>query len=110
MAPMASNEDSARITAWRCIGCGKIEAPQPCIGVCQDRKVELVEAGRYESAVQRAQQARREGEAFKALVRQLAHTKPRNGQWEQTYRQLQAQARKLLAPAGAQADKVEPQT
>jgi hypothetical protein len=27
------------VKAWQCIGCGKIEAPQACIGVCQDRKV-----------------------------------------------------------------------
>lgn len=108
MAPMTRNEDSPRITAWRCIGCGKIEAPQPCIGVCQDRKVELVEAGRYESALQRAHQARREVEALSALVRRLAHTQPRNGQWEQAYRQFQAQARKLLARGGAESDMLEP--
>jgi hypothetical protein len=23
------------VKAWQCIGCGKIEAPQTCIGVCQ---------------------------------------------------------------------------
>ena len=28
--------------AWRCIGCGRIEAQRPCIGVCEDRKVRLV--------------------------------------------------------------------
>jgi len=26
----------ARLNAWQCIGCGKIEAPQNCIGVCRD--------------------------------------------------------------------------
>ena len=24
------------VTVWQCIGCGRIEAPQPGIGVCQD--------------------------------------------------------------------------
>ena len=28
--------------AWQCIGCGKLDGPQDCIGICQDRKVELV--------------------------------------------------------------------
>jgi uracil-DNA glycosylase len=27
------------VKAWQCVGCGKIEAPQTCIGICQDRKV-----------------------------------------------------------------------
>ena len=30
------------IDAWQCIGCGKIEAPQTCIGVCRDRKVYFI--------------------------------------------------------------------
>ena len=30
--------------AWQCIGCGRIEAPQPCLGICEDRKVEFVYA------------------------------------------------------------------
>jgi hypothetical protein len=35
---------SNRVKAWPCIGCGKIEAPQTCIGVCHDRKVEFADA------------------------------------------------------------------
>jgi hypothetical protein len=26
-----------RIKAWQCIGCGRIEGAQPCIGICEDR-------------------------------------------------------------------------
>jgi hypothetical protein len=37
-----------RVMAWQCIGRGKIEAPQTCIGVCQDRKVEFVCASEHE--------------------------------------------------------------
>ena len=33
------------IQAWQCIGCGKIEAPQLCIGVCRDRKVLFIGKG-----------------------------------------------------------------
>jgi hypothetical protein len=39
------------VKAWQCIGCGKIEAPQTCIGVCQDRKVEFVYADEHEEAL-----------------------------------------------------------
>jgi hypothetical protein len=42
-----------RIKAWQCIGCGKIDAHQPCIGVCQDQKVDLVYAYDYDRALAR---------------------------------------------------------
>ena len=32
---------SEHTKAWQCIGCGRIEAPQTCIGICEDCKVEL---------------------------------------------------------------------
>lgn len=35
------------VKAWQCIGCGEIEAPQTCIGVCQDRKVDFVYASEH---------------------------------------------------------------
>ncbi|MBI3042566.1 MAG: hypothetical protein HYY78_07040 [Betaproteobacteria bacterium] len=30
-----------RVAVWQCIGCGRIEGPQPCIGVCEDRRTYL---------------------------------------------------------------------
>ena len=45
------------INAWQCIGCGKIEAPQTCIGVCQDRKVQLVPLDEHEAALAEIQRA-----------------------------------------------------
>ena len=42
-----------RVTAWQCIGCGRIEGSQPCIGVCQDRKVDFVYASDYDEALAR---------------------------------------------------------
>jgi hypothetical protein len=69
--------------AWQCIGCGHLESSQPCIGICEDRPVELVYAWQLEEAL--------------ALLRQLAWSKPREGEWERSFRDLQARARKLLA-------------
>ena len=79
-----------RLQAWQCIGCGKIDAPQPCIGICQDRKVELVYADEYDQLLARTQEAQ-------ALLRMLAQTTPRAGEWERSYRLLQERARRLLA-------------
>lgn len=84
-----------RITAWQCIGCGKIEAPRPCIGVCQDRPVELVDASTHDVALARIS-------ALEGVLRQLALTTPRDGEWERSYRALQQRARQLMAGAGSQ--------
>ena len=75
--------------AWQCIGCGRIDGPAQCIGVCQDRPVELVNAVDY-----RAVQAR--VEALEEVVRRIALTHPRNGEWERTWVALQQQARRVL--------------
>jgi hypothetical protein len=86
------------VKAWQCIGCGKIEAPQTCIGVCQDRRVELVYADEHERTLAELAAARRKLDALEALVRRLAYTKPHNDRWEYSYRVMQEQAHALLTP------------
>jgi hypothetical protein len=86
------------ITAWRCIGCGRLEAPQNCIGVCHDRKVELVGAWDYAEAIVQLEEANERIAKLEALVVKLAHTTPRESAWKDSYLALQAQASKLLAP------------
>ncbi len=88
---------NAYVKAWQCIGCGKIEAPQTCIGVCQDRKVEFVYAFEHEQALAQLKVARQQAEALGALVRRLARTNPHDDAWEHSYRALQGQARGILA-------------
>ena len=89
------------LKAWQCIGCGKIEAPQTCIGICQDRKVEFVYAFEHEEALAQARAAQRRVDALAALLRRLAWTTPRPGEWERSYRALQREARDALAEASA---------
>ena len=81
------------IKAWQCIGCGRLEGPAQCIGVCQDQPVELVTAADYEKALARAS-------ALEDVVRRIAHTAPKKGQCERTWLALQAEARKALGAAG----------
>ena len=85
------------LKAWQCIGCGRVEAPQPCIGICQDRRVEFVYASEHAEALADAKRAKERASAFATLVRQVAHATPRAGEWERSYRSLQDQARRLLA-------------
>ena len=79
-----------RVPVWQCIGCGRIEAPQPCIGVCRDRKTELGYATDYDELAAHLM-------ALSAVVRQIATITPREGEWERSYKALQARARQLLA-------------
>jgi len=85
------------VKAWQCIGCGMIEAPQTCIGVCQHRKVEFVYASEHEEVLAQLDLARRRVRALEALARRLAGTNPHNGGWEASYRSMQEQARSALA-------------
>lgn len=109
-------EASPFVEAWRCIGCGRIEAPRPCIGICEDRKVRLVDAVRHEAALLRLRDAESRVGALEGVVRRLAQTRPRAGAWEQSYRALQDEAQGALAAlslarsasAARVADTIEP--
>lgn len=81
------------IKAWRCIGCGRIESEENCLGICEDRRAEIVDAGAYRDVLARAEAAER-------LVRQLAHVTPSEGRWKDSWQALQARARALLAETG----------
>ena len=87
------------ISAWQCIGCGRIEAPQTCIGVCQDRRVEFVHVVKHRQVSAELEATRHERDALRALVRTLASSRPRDGEWERSYRALQGQARALVLRA-----------
>ena len=91
---MSTREPIEPVRAWQCIGCGNIEAPQTCIGICQYRKVEFVYASDHERALAALEARARRCEQ---LVRQLAYSTPRAGDWERSYRALQERARALLA-------------
>ena len=84
------------IDAWQCIGCGRVEASRPCVGVCQDRRTRLVAAEDYEAAVERARVA----EAALALVRKLTRTRPRGDRWRESFEAFQGEARSIVDEAG----------
>jgi hypothetical protein len=82
-----------RFKAWQCIGCGKIESPQPCIGVCRDRAAEFVDATDYDRLFA-------EVEILRAIARDLATITPRKNEWERSYKALQERARQALHRIG----------
>ena len=88
---MEGMEPAETIKVWQCTGCGRIDHPQPCVGVCQDRKAEYVRAIDYADALGRV-------EDLESLLRRIAFTTPRDGECEAAWRALQGDARRLLLP------------
>ena len=82
------------VTVWRCPDCGSVDAPQECIGVCIWHPAEWVEVAGYEAERLRAAADQDTGRALAGLLRTLAFTTPRAGHWEQSWRALQAEARR----------------
>lgn len=87
---------SENVKAWQCIGCGSIEAPQTCIGVCTHRKVEFVYAFEHEKTLRELDSARKALDEARSLLRQVVRTKPHEDAWKESYIALQEQARRLL--------------
>ena len=85
--------------AWQCIGCGRIDGPQPCIGVCQDRKVSFVYASDYAGVLDSLLAAKDRVEVLESLARRIALSTPRDDKWEQGYRSLQEEARRIMKGA-----------
>lgn len=81
-----------RIHGWRCIGCGKVDAPRPCIGVCTDKRVELVLAEDYAALALRVEQL----EDALALI---ARTTPKPERLADSWAALQTRAKRLLDEA-----------
>ena len=55
-----------RVTAWQCIGCGRIKVAQPCVGICQGRKTDFVYATDYDEVLAQSALERRRAEALAA--------------------------------------------
>jgi hypothetical protein len=85
------------IQAWQCIGCGRIEAPQPCIGVCKDRKIFMVGKDEHERVLSENAALRAQLESARAALLRFGLATPRAGQWQQSWSALQQQARAALA-------------
>jgi hypothetical protein len=91
--PAASDWASPNtVTGWWCAGCGNVDMPQPCLGVCVWRPAEWVNLARYEEQLSYLRGAR----ALQRFTAQAAAVVPREGQWERNWTALRAQARAAL--------------
>lgn len=83
-------------TTWWCAGCGGIDAPQPCLGICIWRRVEWVNATLYEHERQRALAERHTEGRLRRLPQRAASITPREGHWQQGWNALEALGRQAL--------------
>ncbi len=73
---------------WQCIGCGKIDVDRPCVGVCQDRRVQVVLADEFNRLQER-------NKVLESIVRRLILSKPHPDAWEKSFKALQAEALRI---------------
>jgi hypothetical protein len=84
------------IQVWQCAGCGRIEAPQPCIGICSDRKVLMVALDEHERALAQSGELQERIDALRMLLTRFVGASPRAGGWERSWKLLQEQADQAL--------------
>ena len=73
------------IHGWLCVGCGRVEVVEPCIGECSDRRVDLVTASDYYRVVERAERAERECRQLRAMLGQSEAAARRESYGESLY-------------------------
>ncbi len=88
------------IDGWRCIGCGRVEASRPCLGICQDRRARLVELSALVEAIDEAQALEARLAKLMDFVRSVATTRAKPGAEDKTLSALRARAQEALAGAG----------
>lgn len=89
------------VKAWQCIGCGRIEAPQTCIGVCRDQRVDFVYAADHDELLTQLCDAQRKLRLARTALRTLGSTTPHDDEWKRSYLALQEQAREVLTAIGS---------
>jgi|SRR5690349_21968074 hypothetical protein len=91
------------IEGWGCPRCGRVDAPQPCLGICVRRPGLVADVAEYREYAGQAERAAEVDRPLSAFAHLVAGVRPRPGREQQTVEGLRSRARELLArmPAGA---------
>ena len=65
----------------RCLGCGAVDTPQPCLGTCVDRRLDLFRAEQHAAAAAAALGCSLAD--ARALVERLARETPGEDEWDE---------------------------
>jgi hypothetical protein len=99
-----STEEDDVVSGWWCASCGRLDAPQQCLGICVHRPDELVRDDVHAGVAAEAAAARLHAAELGALARRAAWSTPRAGHWEDSGRALVEEARRLVGHATSAAD------
>jgi hypothetical protein len=97
-----------RLSALFCIGCGRVDIPEPCVGACDERVLDLVLAKECDAARTEIDNLTRNAASLRDLVTRLVSELPEPGApepdgWEQQLRTLRTRARSVLHDINAEA-------
>jgi hypothetical protein len=87
----------AIVEAWGCLECGRVDAPQPCLGLCTRTPQAMVQADGHRLVLADVETANAEAEALEPVVRQVAWATARPGREPATERALRDAAARALA-------------
>lgn len=84
------------IEGWGCPRCGRVDAPQPCLGICIRRPGLVADIAEYREYAAEAQRLTEIDEPLAAFAHVVAGVRPRPGREQQTVESLRSRARRLL--------------
>jgi hypothetical protein len=96
LVPVPPQPDVSVIEAWGCPRCGRVDAPQQCLGICVRRSGAVADAAEYREYAARAAQAAVADRALGELVHVVVGVRPRPGREGLTVEALRVRARELL--------------
>lgn len=104
--PAPDLPDVEIIQAWGCPRCGRIDAPQPCLGVCVFKPRTVADVREYRQLAPRAEQVVDTDRALSGVARLIATVTPRAGREQATIAAARARARHALdkAPTACNTD------
>jgi hypothetical protein len=79
--PAEAPAPPSRVDAWRCATCGRIESPQPCLGVCVKHDLAVVPATEHDALRDELAILLEELRPARPLLVQLGWSTPRAGGW-----------------------------
>jgi hypothetical protein len=84
------------IEGWGCPRCGRVDAPQPCLGICVRRPGLVADVAEYREYAAQAQCTAESDGLLSAFAHVVAGVHPRPGREQQTVESLRSRARELL--------------
>ena len=84
------------IEGWGCPRCGRVDAPQPCLGICIRRPGLVADVTEFREYAAQAEEAAETDRSLSAFAHVVAGVHPRPGREQQTVEGLRSRAKVLL--------------